>query len=110
MISNFERPIPMVHVYFTSIQQNTEFLKKRANENVLRHYAFYFIFQKIIGSTESTKEIYRGISRVPPAGWRNAPAYSREGVLGKVLGDWADLALRQTHKKTRSRVVRAAGA
>ena len=52
----------------------------------------------------------RGISRVPTVGWRNAPAYSREGELGEVLGDWADLALRHAHKNTRSRVVRAAGA
>ena len=38
------------------------------------------------------------------------PPIPRKGVLGKVLGDWADLALRQAHKNTRSRVVRAAGA
>jgi len=38
------------------------------------------------------------------------PPIPREGVLGKVLGDWANLALRQAHKNTRSRVVRAAGA
>ena len=29
---------------------------------------------------------------------------------GKYFGDWADLALRQAHKNTRFRVVRAAGA
>ena len=38
------------------------------------------------------------------------PPIPKEGVLREVLGDWADLALRQLHKNTRFRVVRAAGA
>ena len=44
-----------------------------------------------------------------PGGGAHPPSRS-EGGLGEVLGDWADLALRQAHKNTRFRVVRAAGA
>ena len=51
-----------------------------------------------------------GFLGVPTAGWRSAPAYSREGVLGEVLGDGAGSILRQGLKNTRFRVVRAAGA
>ena len=57
-----------------------------------------------------TNHSCRGISRVPTAGWRNAPAYSQRGSTREGTSDWADLALRQAHKNTRSRVVRAAGA
>ena len=51
-----------------------------------------------------------GFLGYPQPGGGTHPPIPREGVLGKVLGDWANLALRQAHKNTRSRVVRAAGA
>ena len=51
-----------------------------------------------------------GFLGYPQPGGGTHPPIPREGVLGKVLGDWANQALRQAHKNTRSRVVRAAGA
>ena len=51
-----------------------------------------------------------GFLGYPQPGGETHPPIPREGVLGKVLDDWADLALRQAHKNTRFRVVRAAGA
>jgi len=53
----------------------------------------------------------RGMVRgYPQPGGGMHPPIPSEGVLGEVLGDWANLTLRQAHKNTRSRVVRAAGA
>ena len=43
-----------------------------------------------------------------PGGGTHPPIPS-EGVLGEGLGGWANLTLRQAHKNTRFRVVRAAG-
>ena len=57
-----------------------------------------------------TKTIIAGFLGYPQPGGGTHPPIPREGVLGKVLGDWANLALSQAHKNTRSRVVRAAGA
>ena len=51
-----------------------------------------------------------GFLGYPQPGGGTHPSIPSEGVLGEVLGDWANLALRQAHKNTRSRVVRAAGA
>ena len=51
-----------------------------------------------------------GFLRYPPRGGGVHPPIPREGVLGDELGDGANLTLRQTHKNTGSRVVRAAGA
>jgi hypothetical protein len=51
-----------------------------------------------------------GFLGYPQPGGGAHPPIPREGVLGEVLGDWADLALRRAHKNTRSKVVRAAGA
>ena len=51
-----------------------------------------------------------GFLGYPQPGGGTHPSIPSEGALGEVLGDWANLALRQAHKNTRSRVVRAAGA
>ena len=51
-----------------------------------------------------------GFLGYPQPGGGVHPPIPSEGGLGEVLGDWADLALRQAHKNTRFRVVRAAGA
>ena len=48
-----------------------------------------------------------GFLGYPQPGGGTHPPIPGEGVLGKVLGDWANLALSQAHKNTRSRVVRA---
>ena len=51
-----------------------------------------------------------GFLGYPQPGGGTHPPIPRERVLGKVLGDWANLALSQAHKNARSRVVRTAGA
>ena len=51
-----------------------------------------------------------GFLGYPQPGGGAHPPIPSEGVLGEVLGDGANLTLRQTHKNTGSRVVRAAGA
>ena len=51
-----------------------------------------------------------GFLGYPQPGGGAHPPVPSEGVLGEVLGDGANLTLRQTHKNTGSRVVRAAGA
>ena len=51
-----------------------------------------------------------GFLGYPQPGGGAHPPIPSEGVLREVLSDWADLALRQSHKNTRFRVVRAAGA
>ena len=62
---------------------------------------FYFHSYKI-----SNVEGFLGYPQ--PGGGAHPPIPS-EGVLGEVLGDWADRTLRQAHKNSRFRVVRAAG-
>ena len=57
-----------------------------------------------------TKVSVVGFLGYPQPGGGTHPSIPSEGVLGEALGDWANLALRQAHKNTRSRVVRAAGA
>ena len=54
--------------------------------------------------------IVAGFLGDPQPGGGAHPPIPREGVLGEVLGDWADLALRQAHKNTRFKEVRAAKA
>jgi len=51
-----------------------------------------------------------GFLGYPQPGGGAHPPIPSEGVLGEVLGDWADRAPRQAHKNSRFRVVRAAGA
>ena len=51
-----------------------------------------------------------GILGYPQPDGGTHPPIPSEGVLGEVLGGWANLALRQAHKNTRSRVVWAAEA
>ena len=51
-----------------------------------------------------------GFLGYPQPGGGTHPPLPSEGVLGGVLGSWANPALRRAHKNTRSRVVRAAGA
>ena len=62
------------------------------------------------GDAAFRKKDIAGFLGYPQLGGGTHPPIPREGVLGKVLGDWANLALGQAHKNTRSRVVRAAGA
>ena len=52
---------------------------------------------------------FAGFLGYPQPGGGTHPPIPREGVLWEVLGGWANLALRQANKNTRSRVVRAAG-
>ena len=59
---------------------------------------------------KATRADVAGVLGYPQPGGGAHPPIPSEGVLGEALGDWANLALRQAHKNTRSRVVRAAGA
>ena len=64
----------------------------------------------VIVNLKIWKHVVVGFLGYPQPGGGTHPSIPSEGVLGEELGDWANLALRQAHKNTRSRVVRAAGA
>ena len=51
-----------------------------------------------------------GFLGYPQPGGGAHPPIPSEGVLGEVLGDWADRTLRKAHKNSRFKVVRAVGA
>jgi len=58
------------------------------------YFSDHFKENKFVLSVESSKAVVVGFLGYPQPGGGTHPPIPREGVLGEVLGDWDDLALR----------------
>ena len=84
-------------------------IRQRLSENDPQVQCFHRDSEGVLWFQDRLVVVVGFLGYPQPGGGAHPPIPS-EGVLGEELGDWADLALRQAHKNSRFRVVRAAGA